>query len=77
MKNDTKISIMKQFLEYLENVSDVNQTKDWDNIKELVLEAEKQQIGDAYIAGQFRNMFGGGQHWKEYFNQTYNNEKRY
>ena len=70
MKNGTRKTIMKQFIHYLENVSNVKEIENWEIIKDLVIEGEKEQIADAFITGQFRNMFGGG-HWTNYYNQTY------
>jgi len=70
---------MTQFLEWLENSSDVqNDILNWETVKENAVEKEKEQIID------FTNSFyddcvmeGGGlkQSAEEYYNQTYNQNK--
>jgi hypothetical protein len=71
---------MTQFLEWLENSSDVqNDILDWGTVKKNALEKEKEQIIDAYEYGQINvnedgclNEENGA---KEYYNQTYNQNK--
>ena len=70
---------MTQFLEWLENSSDVqNDILNWETVKKNAVEKEKEQIID------FTNSFyddcvmeGGGlkQSAEEYYNQTYNQNK--
>ncbi len=77
---------MQQFLEWLENSSDVqNDILNWELVKENALEKEKEQIMNAYCDGAKGGANGNkGQHdfgWvskytrKKYYNQTYNQNK--
>jgi len=67
---------MTQFLEWLENSSDVqNDILNWETVKEIVVGKEKEQIID-FTNSFYDNcvMEGGGlkQSAEEYYNQTYN-----
>ena len=63
---------MQQFLEWLENSSDVqNDILNWEIVKENALEKEKEQIIDAYDMGKTTIKFV--EEAENYYNQTYNN----
>ena len=65
---------MTQFLEWLENSSNVkDDILNWETVKENALEKEKEQIIDAYLKGYIHYLPEVDS--KEYYNQTYNQNK--
>jgi len=64
---------MTQFLEWLENSSNVqNDILNWETVKENALEKEKEQITKAYKDHHdIGHIFGLDT--EQYFNKTYNN----
>jgi len=62
---------MKEFLEWLENSSDVqNDILNWEIVKENALEKEKEQIVAAREDGNMFYLFKSNE---QYLKQTYNN----
>jgi len=71
---------MTQFLEWLENSSDVqNDILNWETVKENAVEKEKKQMIDSFKAGmdyaEFSVPPNWNNEWDEYYNQTYNQNK--
>jgi hypothetical protein len=71
---------MIQFLEWLENSSDVqNDILNWETVKENAVEKEKKQMIDSFKAGmdyaEFSVPPNWNNEWDEYYNQTYNQNK--
>ena len=65
---------MTQFLEWLENSSNVkDDILNWELVKENALEKEKEQIIDAYLKGYIHYLPEVDS--KEYYNQTYTQNK--
>jgi hypothetical protein len=71
---------MQQFLEWLENSSDVqNDILNWEIVKENALEKEKEQIIDAmektamYVSAASLDKEIGKMNFEDFYNQTYNN----
>jgi hypothetical protein len=61
---------MTQFLEWLENSSNVkDDILNWETVKENALDLEKEQIMKAFLEGKVNH----SKDWSiEYYNQTYN-----
>jgi hypothetical protein len=70
---------MTQFLEWLENSSNVkDDILNWGIVKENALEKEKEQIMDAHLNGQQDHHFSLESRMAEsedFYNQTYNQNK--
>jgi hypothetical protein len=70
---------MTQFLEWLENSSNVkDDILNWGIVKENALEKEKEQIIDAHLNGQQDHHFSLESRMAEsedFYNQTYNQNK--